>query len=432
MKPTRFRSTFGVLGLAASVTASSMYVTVQAAVQQDEKAAQEFVEKASEQASDAATDVQIAPTPSDAGVPAAPLAPGDIRNDRQQQIVLDAEGSFAGRLIALGGGDAPAAGYTVKVLSKGEVKGVAKTDEEGRFKISGVTPGVGGILAYSADGLLLFGVRFSAPEGDLVAEEAELDMDAAVVMNADVAVARQLILQALNDAGSGELRFTDDASAEDDSFPFGTGEKSTSLSAQPVKLEADGSLKGTINVLDERTGRNREVMDLTLNFLRDGQLVHAAEVNNNGDFSATGLIPGLYSVVGTGRDGVFALGLEVLGSTQEVAKPGDAVPVVLPASSGFSASPVSLQNLSPNDISELTDNTINPNDNGAPVANAAPPAPAPAGGMGAGGGGVGGGAGGGGGGIGGGGGLGALIAAGIAGAVGFAVGQNDDPASPGK
>lgn len=430
MKPFRFSSTFAVLGLAASLTVSSMYVTVQAGVQQDEQAAQEFVEKADEQPSTPATDVQFAPAPVDAGVPAPALAPEDIRSDRQQQIVLDAEGSFTGRLIALGGGDAPAPGYTVKVLSKGEVKGVAKTDEEGRFAVSGVTPGVGGILAYSADGIMLFGVRFTAPEGDLVAEEAELDMDAAVVMNADVAVARQLILQALEEAGSGEFRFTEDASAEDDSFPYGDGEKATSLAAQPVKLEADGSLKGTINVLDERTGRNREVLDLTVNFVRDGQLVHAAEVNNNGDFSATGLIPGLYSVVGTGRDGVFALGLEVLGSTQEVAKPGDAVPVFLPASSGFSASPISLQNLSANDISELTDNTVNPD--GSPVADVAPPAPAPAGGMGGPGGGVGGGAGGGGGGIGGGGGLGALIGAGIAGAVGYAVGQNDDPASPAK
>lgn len=429
MKPFRFSSTFAVLGLAASLTVSSMYVTVQAGVQQDEQAAQEFVEKASEQSSDATTDVQVAPTPEDAGVPATALAPEDIRSDRQQQIVLDAEGSFTGRLIALGGGDAPAPGYTVKVLSKGEVKGVAKTDEEGRFAVSGVTPGVGGILAYSTDGIMLFGVRFSPPEGDLVAEEAELDMDAAVVMNADVAITRQLILQALEEAGSSELRFTDEAAAEDDSFPFGTGEKATSLAAQPVKLEADGSLKGTINVLDERTGRNREVLDLTVNFVRDGQLVHAAEVNNNGDFSATGLIPGLYSVVGTGRDGVFALGLEVLGSTQEVAKPGDAVPVFLPASSGFSASPISLQNLNPNDISELTDNTVNP-DNGTPVAGA-PPAPAPAGGMAGPGGGVGGGAGGGAG-VGGGGGLGALIGAGIAGAIGFAIGKNDDPASPAK
>ena len=243
--------------------------------------------------------------------------------------------------------------------------------------------------------------------------------------NNEAKLALSKFLQALEEAGSGEFRFTEDASAEDDSFPYGDGEKATSLAAQPVKLEADGSLKGTINVLDERTGRNREVLDLTVNFVRDGQLVHAAEVNNNGDFSATGLIPGLYSVVGTGRDGVFALGLEVLGSTQEVAKPGDAVPVFLPASSGFSASPISLQNLNPNDISELTDNTVNP-DNGTPVAGA-PPAPAPAGGMAGPGGGAGGGAG-----VGGGGGLGALIGAGIAGAIGFAIGKNDDPASPAK
>ena len=432
MKPFRFPSTFSILSLAAFLTVSSMYVTVQAGVQQDEEAAQEFVEKASAKTSGPATDVQVAPVPVAAGEPASALPPEDIRSDRGEQIVLDADGSFTGRLIALGGGDAPAAGYTVKVLSGGEVKGVGRTDEEGRFAVSGLTPGVGGILAYSPDGIMLFGARFTAPEGDVFAEEAELDMDAAVVMNADVAITRQLILQTLQSAESSKFRFTEAATAEDDSFPYGIGEKATSLSAHSVKLEADGSLKGVINLLDERTGRNREILDLTVNFVRDGQLVHAAEVNNNGDFSATGLIPGLYSVVGTGRDGVFAIGVEVLGSTQEVANPGDAVPVGLAIPTQFCIAPISLQNLNPNDIAELTDNTIDPGD-GSAVAGAAPPfGPAPAGGMAGPGGGIGGGAGGGGGGIGGGGGLGALIGAGIAGAVGYAVGSNDDPASPAR
>lgn len=430
MKPLQFPSRFAVLGLAASITASSMYVTVHAGVQQDEQAAQAFVDGAAEKISAPANDAQVAPTPADAGAPATALDPDNVRSDRQQQIVLDAQGSFTGRLIALGGGDAPATGYTVKVLSNGAVKGVGRTDDQGRFSISGLTPCVGGIMAYSPDGIMLFGVRFSAPEGDLVAEETELDMDSAVVMNADVAITRQLILQALQSGESGEFRFTETTTAEDDSFPYGVGERATSLSAQSVKLEADGSLKGTVNLLDDRTGRNREVLDLTINFVRDGQLVHAAEVNNNGEFSATGLIPGLYSVVGTGRDGVFALGLEVLGSTHEVAKQGDAVPVVLAAPTEFCIAPISLQNLDPNDIAELTDNTVNPGD-GSTVAGIAPPGPAPAGGMAGPGGSPAGTGGGGGGGIGGGGGLGALLGIGVGAGVGYLLGRDDDPASPG-
>ncbi len=430
MKPQRFLYKFLALGLAAATTFGSMYATVQAAVQQDEKAAQEFVEKAAASQEEASDAVQQAPKADGEGVPAPALAPEEVRHGRDQTIVLDADGKFAGRLIALGGGDAPAVGYKVKVLQGGEVKGTAVTNEDGKFEITGVTPGVGGLLAFNADGLIILGCRFAAPEGDIVAEEAELDLSSAVVMNADVKVARQMIAAALSQFGSGELRFTEEPKAEDEEFKFGQGEKSTSLFAQPVKLQDDGTLKGEVNILDERTGRHREIKNMTVNFLRDGQVIHAAEVNNNGDFSATGLIPGLYSVVGTGSDGVFAIGIEVLGSTQEAVKPGDAIPVSLDEGGGLCIGAMGLGNLNPEDVSDLTDNTINP-DNSS-LAGPVPPGPAPAGGMaGPGGGGLGG-AGGGGGGIGGGGGLGALIGAGIAGAVGFAVGKNDKPASPAK
>lgn len=428
MKPLEILKKFMALGLAATTTFGSMYATVHAAVQQDEKVAQEFVEKAEIQ--DASDAVQQAPLPEGAGVPASALAPEEVRHDRDQSVVLDAEGRFTGRLVALGGGDAPAAGYKVKVLQGGAVKGTAVSDEQGRFEVADVTPGVGGILAYNADGLMIFGCRFVAPEGDIVAAEAELDLSAAVVMNADLSVARQMIAETLSRYGSDELRFTEELKADDDEFKFGHGQQSTGLFAHSVKLQNDGTLKGQVNILDERTGRHREVKNMTVNFLRDGQVVHAAEVNNNGDFSATGLIPGLYSVVGTGSDGVFAIGVEVLGSTQDVADLGAAVPVVFDEGLSFSIAPMSLSNLSPEEVSELTDNTINPDSSA--LAGPVPPSPAPAGGMGGPGGGVGGGAGGGGGGIGGGGGLGALIGAGIAGAVGYAVGKNDDPASPAK
>ncbi|MFN9720856.1 MAG: hypothetical protein ACK58L_19345 [Planctomycetota bacterium] len=428
MKSLRLLNKFSALGLAAAATFGSMYATVHAAVQQEENTAQVAVENAAE-VQGAKDVVQQAPQPDGDGVAAPALAPEEVRHDRDQTIVLGAAGEFSGRLIALGGGDAPAIGYTVKVLQGGEVKGTAVTNEEGKFEITGVTPGVGGLLAFNADGLLILGCRFAGPEGDVVAQEAELDLNSAVVMNADVTLARQMIASALSQYGSGELRFTEEASAEDDQFKFGQGEKSTSLFAQPVKLENDGSLKGEVNILDERTGRHREIKNMTVSFLRDGQVVHSAEVNHNGEFSATGLLPGLYSVIGAGSDGVFAIGVEVLGSTQEATKPGDAVPVSLLAGGGLSIGAMGLSNLNPDDVSELTDSTINP-DNSS-LAGSVPPGSAPAGNMAGPGSGLGGPGGGGGAGVGGGGGLGALIGAGIAGAIGYAVGKDDKPASPG-
>ena len=53
----------------------------------------------------------------------------------------------------------------------------------------------------------------------------------------------------------------------------GNGESGTAVSHHAVQLQADGSLAGHINLLDPNTGAHREVTDLTLHFIRRGELV---------------------------------------------------------------------------------------------------------------------------------------------------------------
>lgn len=407
------------LALAAGLTAGIMYSTVNAAVQQEAAAAP------------ALTPEPASPTTPEQLVPETPvsLQPEEVLHDRNHDIVLDAEGGFTGRLLSLSaGGDLGAGGLIVKVLQRGVTTGRVETDADGRFTVRGIEPGVGGILAFSERGLMLYGVRFVAPKPGEVPGQVDLQIDSAVVMGSDVSQARSLIMEALDDE---EVRFVEEVVPEDEQFPYGTGAKATSLLSHRIQLHADGNLYGEVNVLDERTGRHREVLDMTVHFILDGRIVQSTPVENSGRFVTSGLGPGLYSVVGTGRDGVFAVGLQIVatGYDQDAAA-GAAKPVSLNEPMEFIIAPMRATNINRLDVNVVMETETGPTPPGA-----VPGAMAPfgqAGPMGGPGGAMGGAAGGGGGGFGGGGGLGALIGAVAGGALGYLANNNnnDPPASP--
>jgi len=420
MKFNQYLATFAVMGLAASVTAGSLYVTLRASAQQENPLVSEVQATVVPQPE---TDFAAIADPT-----VQPLSPEKIVSDRTADVVLDASGGFVGHLFNAGteSGSAPASDCVVKVLADGEVVAVTKTDANGNFSVTGLKPGVAGLLAYTNKSLLMVGMR-------LIAENAEHTpvnpaINSALTLSPDYELTKQLILARI---GNRDLRFSSEVSAEDDSFPLGTGPPSTGLSGYTVQLRKDGSLQGVINLLDERTGRYRELMDLTVSFLRDGQMVASADVESDGTFVVTGVNPGLHTVVGSGKDGSFALTVNILGSEAEAAEKKNGLrgyqTVAVMATLNFAIAPIGPQNLNINNIASLTDGTVNPSTD-APPAVAGPPAP-----PGAAGGGTGGGTGGGGGGAGGGGGgLGALLGAGIAGGAGYLLGQDNNPASPGN
>jgi len=229
----------------------------------------------------------------------------------------------------------------------------------------------------------------------------------------------------------GDHRFSGVVSAEDEAFPFGSGEPATSIVSHRVQLEDDGSLLGTVNILDPRTGRNREVLDMTVHFVHDGRVAASVKVKNDGTFVVPGLLPGIHSVVGTGHDGVFAIGVDIVGSTYEPiahgnAKDGDFTPASIVQLLKLSVAAVDPGIINQSNFEVVTDGTLPPGP-GAPVATSAY---GPMGG-GSGGGGF---SGGGGGAAGGGGGLAGLLLGAAAGVGGYLLGQDDDngPASPGN
>lgn len=440
MKTFRFISTFAMLALASVVTAGSMYVTASAAAQQevtdqfnDLPAKTPAVSDAPAAAEVAAiSDIEAALEKLDAA-----LDKSQILRGSQHHIILDENGGFKGRLSSLQNADGeqvPAAGLRVMLAHHGVTIGTTTTDADGRFAFTGLPEGVVAIWADGADSLVLFsfvlfGKNSTVQENaGLAAAQVELDMDSAVAFGADVATVKELIspFMSLQDK-----RFANEVAAGDEEFSFGSGDPSTTLRHRRVRLHKDGSLMGEINILDDRTGRHREVLDMTVNFVRNGVRVASSEVSNDGSFIATGLTPGVHSVVAVGQDGVLVCAVDVVGMNYEddhaeAVGAGEFKPVsAIAASMDFSGCPVG-----PGNFGAFAGSS---GCGDGSVAGLNPLGTNPGGGGYSGGGGSGlGGSGGGGGGFGAGGGLGALL--GIGGAIGgFLAGRNskDAPASPG-
>lgn len=418
---------------AATLTASAMFATIGVSV------AQEF-------APGADLAVELAPIPDQELLPLpAPVAqaaidPSSVLHDRQHHISLDANSGFSGRLITLNeGSTAAAGGMNVSIIRDGSVVTSTTTDIDGSFSVSGVGAGVVTLLGTSPSSLLLFSVRLmddgnvfaDATPVKLEAESIALGLHTATVAAVDLMAVKQLIMGGLPED---DRRFRGNLSDTDNDFPYGTeaGEKSTSVGHHAVGLQADGSLRGQVNLLDPRNGSHRDVVDLTLHFVRNGQHVGATEVQRDGRFLMAGLTAGQYSIATTGQDGILAMGIEVVDSVAQVGKDDEFKLTSIVKSLELAVSPSQPRDFNRRTARQyVSEQQMADGGTGGEMVMEGVPFGGPAGGpMGAPGSGfTGGGAGGGG--IGGGGGLGGLLGAAAAGAIGFAIGD-DRSASPGR
>jgi hypothetical protein len=354
------------------------------------------------------------------------LPPEEILKNRSHDIILDAEGAFVGRMYSITpDGLLPARGMSVRLLTDGGTAAETTTDETGLFKVSGLPQqaDVGGIFASGPAGIVVYGVRMLPASAEFPADR-EIDVESAVVQVVDSPLAQQLIRGGI---GTRDLRFNGPVTAMDEKFPYGEGPIATSIAHDSVQIAADGKVYGQVNLLDERTGRIREVLSMRVYFLRDGVEMSSARVAPNGAFNVPGLQPGIHALVGVGRDGVFAIGVEVL-PFKAAAMNGTAgfVPVRLMLSTEIAVAPVGAANINAENFGDFFDATIAElAEPMGPTAAAAAAAPAAGPGVA----GTGGAAGGG---TGGGGLLGPLLVGGAIGGIGGAIITQGDPATPSK
>lgn len=442
MKLLKTLTPFVVLGMALCVTIGSVYMTVQAAAQQDP------VEAGAEAAAEAAANpfdtgeadaqnAQVVPAPAAAGGEAVTVAPdADVvvadtvvvadevsvaapvaipAEQRTHTIFLDSSGAFTGQLSTYLDNDGNLTAVDdihVQVIRQGQVIGEADTNDDGSFTISGLTPGSAALLALGPDGFLLFGLRFAATPPTAVGGPVELQMDSAVVSGRNVDAAMSLMF---GEYGISAFAFDTGPGVRGTSgYPTPEGPKSTLLRHHPIRLQPDGTLVGRVLLIDPVTGALKPVDDLTLHFLRDGVEVATSIVGADGTFSALNLAPGVYAVASTGEDGVTAMSVHLL----------DAPATAALEQQGYKLTAID-EVLNLTVVPVPTINTLLQNQEpGEPPA--APPLLPPVGGGALGGGAGGGGAGGGGGGLG-------ALAAGALGALGgYLAADDDDEASPGQ
>lgn len=420
MNLSKITSAAVLLSLAGTVTAGTMYVTLNAATTQE------------------GAEIQVPPAPV-----VQAETDSELLHGRSQDIVLDAEGRFTGRISTIAGADGHLESIgksTVTLVSLGRKVSSVETDDAGLFAFSGLKPGVYGLVAKGVDAYVVYAFRALAPTAAGVASmdpgqaspvSVELQMNSVTVFKRDFAVVADLVKREI----PSEFRRRERggvANASRGVFDprtegrlIGEGEFATSLASHQVQLQPDGSLVGEINLLENEDGYLQEIRDLRVYFIMDNKIVGSADVNRDGSFRVLGLTAGLYSVVAVGDDGILAVGVDVVGSFAAAGREnaGEYQYASVAQFLDFAAAPIDLENFSavnqpPADTSE---------------APAAPEgfvqAPGPLGGTGGGGA-----TGGGGGGAGGAGGLGAAAAALAGGALGYALSDNNNAgdASPGN
>ena len=78
-----------------------------------------------------------------------------------------------------------------------------------------------------------------------------------------------------------------------------------------ARLTADGLLPGRVQYVDGRSRGLIPAKRVAVSFIQNGKLVSQAKPGVDGFFQAAGLVPGFYTVVASGLDGVMTFGIEI-------------------------------------------------------------------------------------------------------------------------
>ena len=307
------------------VTAGSMYVTVSTAVSSVAEAAPASKDEVTQE------------------------RPGHSRADEllnDVTVQLGEDGSLSGRVSeidAVTGDLSGAEGTTVSLVSGHGDPLHMTADESGEFRFERLQPGVYKVNARGEAGALSFGIRvvgafnLDAAARTAVPVSLDVQIDSALAPVRDYAKLKQLAASTAVTAVEASGEFDGEVAARDTDFirtSTGSSRSGSYLSHGRVTLAADGSYSGQIALLNPVTGHIEQVTDMSVYFILDGQVVGTTTVNPDGSYVQQNLLPGVYSELIAGSDGIGYFALDVVSGMADASSESDTILTSQPIEGG--------------------------------------------------------------------------------------------------
>ncbi|XZE45481.1 hypothetical protein SH467x_000725 [Pirellulaceae bacterium SH467] len=214
----------------------------------------------------------------------------------RQWVTANEMGDVTGSVVGLVPNDkTTAADLAVYLVKDSKVELKTKADAEGKFTLVGVQPGTYSLIVRGEEAFGAFSLKVLSREKGL---HLTSDVEVRVVKPADK------VTEILRGQTLPPYAMRIESSIETDSDPLGP---SRSFSpSQVVSADAEGRLVGTVGSVKG----DKDLSDLTVFILKDGEEVAKALVAPNGEYVVSGLEPGVYGFVAAGESGFVATSFE--------------------------------------------------------------------------------------------------------------------------
>lgn len=295
--------------MSLGISAGTIYVTVSAAV------------------ANSAADVLESPDAHGTTDPAETIQTLSTVDDSSTVLPLTADGSLTAEFSAMSipsGELGPVADIEVTLISADGSKTTDRTDSEGACTFDRLKPGLYTINAAGPQGKLSYGIRavagnfavaqeMTAGQSRPVSVKMAAQIESALTPARDATTLDSVISSVTVDPVEGAAASSGGAAMETGLAANRLATAETYLGHAPIHLTPNGSLEGQLTLLDPVTGNISPVRDLTVSFISDDIVVARTTVNPDGSFVQTNLLPGIYSMVVAGRDGIGYMGIDVVG-----------------------------------------------------------------------------------------------------------------------
>ena len=240
----------------------------------------------------AAAPVAEAPAAAPTPLPETlPTAKPSVARSLQPMADVNQSSAIGFRKVSSTGGFANPERTSVRIVQSGRIVQTHRVGIGGVVQVSEVSPGAYSIFASGNEGFAAFGTYL----GDTAYGASNR---VGLVPQRDAQIVRRLIEANLR-TGTGTpttKKVSRNSSTENSDF----------------ELQADGSVKGQIIRATPTNQDAYPITDMFVAFVRDNQVVAEARSDAQGEFSLTGLSPGIYSLAAAGPEGFVCFSSAVI------------------------------------------------------------------------------------------------------------------------